>query len=134
MEDRYPIAHTHTSTYDFNHMLTVKNIFSVIDLRRAYHQIPIHPDHISKTAIITPFGLFEFVRMSFELKNATQTFQRFINEIFTSLDFCFVYIDDILIASKDEEEHKDHLRCVLQQLQKYGLTINVQKVFLEKNR
>ena len=54
---------------------------------------------ISKTAIVTPFGLFEFVRMPFGLKNSVATFQRFIDSVLTGMPFAFGFVDDILIAS-----------------------------------
>jgi hypothetical protein len=68
--DRYPVRHIH----DYSHQLFSCSSFSKIDLARAYNQIPAHPNDIQKTAISTPFGLFEFFFMSFGLRNAAQTY------------------------------------------------------------
>ncbi|GBM65958.1 Transposon Ty3-I Gag-Pol polyprotein [Araneus ventricosus] len=68
--NRFPIPHVH----DFAHNLFNKNIFSTIYLVRAYHQIPVAAADVPKTAVITPFGLFEFLLMPFGLCNAAQTF------------------------------------------------------------
>ena len=65
--------------------------------------------------------------MPFGLRNAAQTFQRFMDQVFRGLDFCNVYIDDLLVARKTPEEQLLHLRQVFEQLRRYSLTINVAK-------
>ena len=65
-----------------------------------------HPDDVAKTALTTPFGLYEYNYMPFGFKNASITFQRYMDNFFKDIDCVFIYIDDILIFSNDEISHK----------------------------
>jgi cleavage and polyadenylation specificity factor subunit 1 len=122
-DDRYPLP----SILDFSSNLAGCTVFSKVDLVKGYHQVPMAEADIPKTAICTPFGLFEYLFMPFGLKNAAQTFQRLMDRLFRHLPFVFVYLDDILIASRNEREHMDHLRQVFAVLQENGLQINPAK-------
>lgn len=121
--DRYPVPYL----TDFTSNLRGKVIFSKIDLQKAFHQVPIHPDDIAKTAITTPFGMYEFLFMTFGLCNAAQTFQRLIHQVLRGLDFVFPYIDDLCIASSSTEEHRRHLRLIFKRLSDNNLAINLAK-------
>ena len=97
--------------------------FSKIDLRLGYHQIKIRVEDIPKTAFSTRYGLYEYTIMSFGLTNAPAYFMYLMNSIFfEELDvFVVIFIDDILIFSKTEEEHAEHIRIVLQKLRDHRL-------------
>ncbi|WVZ88993.1 hypothetical protein U9M48_035458 [Paspalum notatum var. saurae] len=98
-------------------------VFSKIDLRSGYHQLKIRPSDISKIAFTTKYGLYEYTVMSFGLTNAPGYFMQLMNSVFMDyLDkFVVVFIDNILIYSKTEAEHEEHLRLVLQRSREHKL-------------
>jgi cleavage and polyadenylation specificity factor subunit 1 len=121
--DKYPLP----SILDLSAKLHGCRYFSCIDLIKGYHQVPMQEEDIEKTAIITPFGLWEYLFMPFGLTNAAQTFQRLMDRLFRHLPFVFTYLDDHLIASRTLEEHLEHLSQFFAILQENGLTINPAK-------
>ena len=129
-----PDRYTCPNIGDLTARLTGCTISSKLDLRKGYHQIPVREEDIQKTAIITPFGLLEYTRTPFGLRNAGQTFQRMMDQIFADLPYCFVYLDDILVASADHHQHTQHLREVLGKLEQQGLVLNAEKCVLGKSQ
>jgi hypothetical protein len=98
-------------------------VFSKVDLRLGYHQLKIRECDIPKTAFVSRYGLYEYTVMSFGLTNASAYFMYLMNKIFMEyLDkFVMVFIDDILVYSRSEEEHEEHLHLTLQKLRETRL-------------
>ena len=103
--------------------LAKAKVFSKIDLRSGYHQIKIRPEDIPKMTFSTRYGLYEYLVMSFGLTNAPAYFMYLMNLVFMpKLDkFMVVFIDDILVFSKNEEDHAKHLWIVLTRLKEHKL-------------
>jgi hypothetical protein len=119
IKNKYPLPHIDIL---FDQLARAK-VFSKIDLRSGYHQIKIKPCDIPKTAFSTKYGLYEYLVMSFGLTNAPAYFMYLMNSVFMlELDkFVMVFIDDILIYSKNNEDHANHLRIILQRLRDHRL-------------
>ena len=121
--DHYPMPHIN----DMTSRLHGCTVFTKLDLTKAYYQVPMAPEDKKKTCICTPFGSFVFNVMPFGLLNAGATFQRVIDQIMGDLPYCFCYMDNILVASRNEHKHLQHLRQVFQRLQDNGLVVNFAK-------
>ncbi len=100
-------------------------VFSTIDLASGYHQVAMHEKDQYKTAFVTPFGLYEYVRMPFGLYNAPATFQRLMQAVMGDLVFqmVLVYLDDLLVYSSSFEAHLSRLETELCRLREAGFKI-----------
>jgi hypothetical protein len=125
MRNKYPLPHIDIL---FNQLPNAK-VFSKVDLHLGYHQIKIRLEDVSKNAFSTRYGLYDYLVISFGLTNAPTHFMYLMNSIFMpELDkFVMIFIDDILIYSKSEEEHTRHLRVILQRLRDHQLYAKVSK-------
>lgn len=106
-------------------------VFSTIDLKAGYHQIRVDPRDTHKTAFQFERGKYEFLRMPFGLRNAPTTFQKVMDEFLLGMEpQVQIYMDDVLVFSKTEEEHGVHLLMLLKRLKEYGLKVSREKTRL----
>nr|CAI5824178.1 unnamed protein product [Callosobruchus analis] len=123
--DRYPLP----LISDQLDRLANKNYFTTLDLAQGFHQVPMHPDSVDKTAFITPDGHYEYLRVPFGLANSPAVFQRVINKMLGQLRYgeVLAYIDDLLIPSATEEEGLELLALVLDLVEKAGVKLKLAK-------
>lgn len=125
VSDAYPIPRID----DLLHEAKPTPFMSTLDLKSGYWQIKVRKEDQEKTAFITPFGIFQFKRMPFGLKNAPATFQRLIDRFKVSLENLkmLAYLDDLVIFSTSFEHHLSDLKDVFQRMREYNLTVNGKK-------
>jgi hypothetical protein len=125
IKNKYPLPRIN----DLFNQLCGACVFSKIDIRSRYHQLKIRECDILKTTFILRYGMYEFTVMSFGLTNAPAYFMYMMNKVFMEyLDkFVVVFIDDILVYSRNEEEHEGHLRLVLHKLRDHKLYAKLSK-------
>lgn len=119
--DPYPLL----NICDILNQLGGAKYFSVLDLANGFHQIPMHSDDACKTAFSTPYGYFQFDRMTFGLKNAPAIFQRLMDQVLAGLQGTelFVYMDDIVVYVSSLQEHDSKIKTLMTRLRKANLQL-----------
>jgi hypothetical protein len=125
LKNKYPLSRVD----DIFDQLNLAKIFSKIDLKSGYHQVRIKDEDISNTTFRTRYSHYEFTVVSFGLSNAPVVFMCLMNGVFRNYleKFVIVFLDDLLVYSKSEEEHEQHLRMVLQVLREHQLYAKLSK-------
>ena len=125
MKNKYPLPRIK----DLFYQLKGAGVFSKIDLRLGYYQLRVKEVVVPKTAFRTRYGHYEFLVMPFGLTNAPTTFMDLMNRVFRPYvdQFVVVFIDDILVYSKEAQEHEKHLRIVLETLRENRLYAKLSK-------
>ena len=121
--DLYPLP----DLRGYTHKIAGSTIFSKLDLAKAFHQILIDPTDRHKTCVSTPWGLFNFRRLAMGMMNSSQSFQRHIDDLLKNISGCFVYLDDVLVFSDNEEDHLATIEEIFNRLDAAGLTLSLSK-------
>ena len=121
--DLFPLPHLR----DFSYKLAGAKVFSKVDLFKAFHQIEIDPRDRHYTTVTTPWGLFQFRRLAMGLQNSAQAFQRYLQDVLADVEDVFIYLDDLLIFSRNQEEHLATLESIFAKLAAAGLSISLGK-------
>ena len=127
-KDTYPLPHIDTSLGSVNGSC----IFSTLDLRSGYHSIPIKEADRDKTTFVTRRGCFRYKLLPFGLTTAPSVFQRLVDLVLCGLTYvtCLVFLDDIIVFSRDSDTHIQHLQEVFERLRSANLKLHVKKCFL----
>lgn len=126
IRDNYPLS----LIEDCVEYLEGERLFTVLDLKSGFHQVKVAEDSIKYTAFVTPSEQYEYVKMPFGLKNGPAVFQRFVNTVFRDLiddGLIIIYMDDLVLATEDFEEHRRLLTIILERPTKRGLQLNLEK-------
>ena len=130
-DDAFPIPRTQ----DCLDALSGATIFSTMDVTSAYHQIPMAEEDRCKTAVVSKYGLYEYLKMPFGLKTAPATYQRLMELALAGLQWtiCLIYLDDVIVFSQTFDEHVERLTQVFQRFRDAGLKLKPDKChFFEK--
>ena len=108
--------------------------FTTLDLRSGYHHIALDKDAIKKTAFVTPFGTYGYLKVPLGLAQAPSYFQNLMNKVLNGLNFTFAYLDDIIIFSETAEQHLKQIQIVLDRLRQAKLKLKKSKcAFFKKS-
>ena len=127
--------HINTRT-DITRDLAGSKVFTKLDASQAFHQIPLDPESVKLCTLNTPFGRYAFLRMPYGITSASEVYHRTMEQLFEGIEGLNLklYIDDMIIYGKDEAEHDERLRCVLQRAREVGLRLNKKKCTFSVNK
>ena len=121
--DKYPLPHLQK----FTHKLHDSKIFTKLDIKKAYHHVEIAEQDRHKTAVLTPWGCYQFKKMAMGLANASQSYQRYMDSVLQGVENAYCYLDDVLIFGNNPADHYKTVEEVFRRLSEAGLSLALDK-------